>query len=526
MVKKPSTKNRGSAYSKPSTMSFGEIDPFTLPPGTEVWTYKRHSPGEKQTIESQDAAIKQVCMEHGWIITREFCDQGVSGSKADNREDFARMNYLALQEPRPAVMIVVWDLSRFSRNQTHSQLYRAQLRNAGWIILSLNDNIPPGPIGLLYEAMIDWMNEMHNLHLRANTIRGLRYIAQQGCLPGGSICKGYTFSTQEIGIYFDGTPRMGRKPEIDPETGKLVVKAFEMKAEGAPYAVIAKATGLYGEKDVGSWNHLFRNKAYIGKYEFQGEEFPNVYPRLVSDELFEAVQKQLPKFEPKKLTVTRHHPRRIGSNFFLANVSRCGYCDGRMEGKSTKSTNGRLRYYVCAQHNANVNLCPDASLIPADQVETEILSLLQEHILTTDYFEDLLEWTNQCLSAGLDEFQIQLDAVYKQFIEEERRAENMTDKFYELKRPTERAERKLHEQEAKVAELKSRLEMIEAEIAGRRIEIALEGIRAYTQRNAELIKGGEPFDLREVMDQLCSRIVMRPDGCRMEIHFPSLKYFR
>lgn len=60
---------------------------------------------------------------------------------------------------------------------------------------------------------------------------------------------------------------------------------------------------------------------YIGEYQFQGRTYTNVYPAIVSKELFEAVQKQLPKRDFKLYTLqgvpTRKHPRSLLKNPLL-----------------------------------------------------------------------------------------------------------------------------------------------------------------------------------------------------------------
>ncbi|MBI5054099.1 MAG: recombinase family protein [Chloroflexi bacterium] len=304
--------------SKPTTKtkvipanSNNEIDPRNMPPRTHVWVYLRHSPGDNQTLESQEAEVLRQAKEKGWIVDRVFRDRWASGKSTD-REGFDQMIYLARQKPRSAEILIVWEFSRFARNQIHAQLHLAELRVNGWKVLSIKDNIPTGSMSPIFESLIHWKNEQFLIDLRANTIRGLRLIVESNCLPGGALCKGYTFKEKQIAIQKDGTPRMGRKPTINPQIAPLVVKAFEMKAQGAPHSVIAKETGLYPAKS-GSWEHLFRNPVYIGEYKFQGEVFKNVYPEIVSKELFAEVQKRIPRREHRLI---RHsHPRRKGRKF-------------------------------------------------------------------------------------------------------------------------------------------------------------------------------------------------------------------
>jgi hypothetical protein len=44
-----------------------DMDPRRMPLGTRVWIYLRHSPGDNQTLESQEAAILNLVKENKWV---------------------------------------------------------------------------------------------------------------------------------------------------------------------------------------------------------------------------------------------------------------------------------------------------------------------------------------------------------------------------------------------------------------------------------------------------------------------------
>jgi DNA invertase Pin-like site-specific DNA recombinase len=507
---KPATK----AKNKTPVPISNETDPRDLPPGTHVWVYLRHSPGDNQTLESQEAEVLRLAKEKKWIVDRVFRDRWASGKSTD-REGFDQMIYLARQKPRPAEILIVWEFSRFARNQIHAQLHLAELRVNGWKVLSIKDNIPSGSMAPIFESLIHWKNEQFLIDLRANTLRGLRLIAEQNCLPGGALSKGYTYKEKQIAIHKDGTPRMGRKPIIDPQIAPLVVKAFEMKAQGAPHIAIAKDTGLYPAKS-GSWEHLFRNPIYIGEYEFQSEVFKDVYPAIISRELFAEVQKRIPKREHK--ATRRNHPRRKGSKFFLADIAICAYCGNSMEGKSTQG----YRYYVCSQHNQKSDLCPNATLIPAQTVEEEIILVLVANVLTDSYLQSLLEWTNENLNSGLEDLMLQIRKTRSDLEEAERMALRMARNFGTMESPTKTAEKLLREEEAKVLQLSAEMTILEEKRAKSRIEAELEQIQKYVKQAQTLVERGELFDLKEICQQLFARIVMSKDECRVELHFPEI----
>lgn len=534
LKRKPRGRPKNSGKNQPASkpiVSHEDIKIMNLPPGTRVWLYARHSPGKSQTIEAQLAELKAVCQEKGWIIDNEFIDRGETGTSVENREEFKYLLYLAEQEPKTAEMIMIVDLSRFSRYQVDAQLYRGQLRKAGWKILSLHDNIPDdSTLAPLIEAANDWKNEQVVIDLKEKTNLGLRYVAEKGCLPGGSVVKGYDLLEITIGSYKTGDPRIGRKPEPN-KTAELVRIAFKMKAQGMPYKLISKETGLYGPKATGSWNKLFRNRAYIGEYEFQGRIYTNVYPAIVSKELFDAVQKQLPKRDPKTYTLkgipTRKHPRRFGSKFFLADIAVCKHCGGKMHGKShgkkQEKNEEQRRYYICAQRNKNPEACPEATLINANSLESEVIRIFKEHVLTPQHLQSLLEWTNNALGGGLEELQLEFAAIKKDFLEAAQQARFMAKNFLTAKIRSDTLEDELHEQEVKRDQLGVRVTALENEISRRRIVVNPAEIEAYLEQARKMADSSEYFDKRRLVEQLCSHIIMDTEECIVELHFPIKK---
>src|SRR5690349_21478975 len=89
---------------------------WELPPGSRVWCYLRHSPGDNQSIDSQRAGMLEWCASNVWQIERQFVDEAVEGSR-DDRAQFQEMMSLARQGARAVDGIVLWSFSRFARDQ-------------------------------------------------------------------------------------------------------------------------------------------------------------------------------------------------------------------------------------------------------------------------------------------------------------------------------------------------------------------------------------------------------------------------
>jgi len=266
-------------------------NPRDLPLGSRAYLYACILPGDNQTIESQLAELRSFCAERKWIIAQEFFDES---RKARKQDGFEYMVYLARQKPRPADVVLVFDSARFGCNE-ETQYYCAELRRSGVYVLSVRDEILVDSLSRLFEIIIDLKETLYRSDIRQHTLRGLRFLVENGCVPVGRICPGYSFENITLPAQAQkryGKLGTGRKPIPDEKKAPLVVIAFEMKARGATNGEIARATRLFRE-GASAWNHLFQNRAYIGEYRIFGTSYFDVYPPLIHPELFDAAQKHI-----------------------------------------------------------------------------------------------------------------------------------------------------------------------------------------------------------------------------------------
>jgi len=152
-------------YQRPSALT-------TLEAGARVWIYVRVS-SEQQVnretpIEGQISELRRFAEEHGWVVARVFTDEAQGGSY-DQREAFQEMMEESKRRPRPVDGILVWNFSRFARDQLDAQFYKADLRRRGYILISYSDDIPAGDFSTVIEAFIDWKNQRYLEDLSKDT---------------------------------------------------------------------------------------------------------------------------------------------------------------------------------------------------------------------------------------------------------------------------------------------------------------------------------------------------------------------
>ena len=98
-----------------------------------VATYVRVSTAG-QTTENQTLELRAVCERRGWQITKEFSDNGISGSKSrDHRPGFDAL-WRAVTN-REIDVVAVWALDRLGRSMFELVKFGTDLRSAGSVDL-------------------------------------------------------------------------------------------------------------------------------------------------------------------------------------------------------------------------------------------------------------------------------------------------------------------------------------------------------------------------------------------------------
>ncbi len=101
-------------------------------------SYVRVPPGEPQNTMAQLEKIRQVAEEQKIKLVREYEDKS-NGRSTDDRPGFQQMIADALSDERPFDTIIVYNISRFSRNTSDLTRYRTQLEEAGVRLLSATE---------------------------------------------------------------------------------------------------------------------------------------------------------------------------------------------------------------------------------------------------------------------------------------------------------------------------------------------------------------------------------------------------
>ena len=159
-------------------------------------------------------------------------------------------------------------------------------------------------------------------------------------------------------------------------------------------------------------NHMLRNAVYVGTLVWNeyssksgmrrrsGEpdivRVPACHPPLVSEEVFEEVQRMLTARRP-----TVRHPRAVSSRYLLSGLAHCGLCGSAAIGTNGKS--GKFLYYSCNNRFKKGRAACGAPSVNAKTLEGFVIDRIKENILTEENLRQLVELTNEELGGRRDQ---------------------------------------------------------------------------------------------------------------------------
>lgn len=347
--------------------------------------YARYSEGGRQTDQSLEGQVRECqkyAQDNNIIIVATYLDPHISGKDAENRPEFQRM--IKDSSKNLFDVVIVWKTDRFARNRYDSARYKERLRRNGVSIRYAAENIPDSAEGIILESMLEGMAEYYSADLRQKIMRGMRESAYK--------CK--VLSTPPIGYMVDSE----RHYAIDPETGPLIRRIFEMFNQGARQVDIAEYMNQLGLRTVkgnplrgSSISKIVTNEKYIGVYEYKcaGIRVEDAFPPIVTKDVFQIAQKRI-EMQKNGSYSNRNRGRPAKRSYLLSGLIFCGECGDPMNGETTrkKYNSGKITdygYYVCRSHrrgrqSGSNSSCPHVS-IHVEAVEEVVKEVIKDVIV-------------------------------------------------------------------------------------------------------------------------------------------------
>lgn len=328
---------------------------------------------------SQLSKIREYANRNGFFVPEEFvfADEGISGKTTKKRTEFNRMITIAKTKPKPFDTILVWKFSRFARNREDSIVYKSMLRKElGIRVISVSEDIGDDKMSVLFESMIEAMDEYYSVNLAEEVKRGMVERIKKG-----GACAAAPF----------GYMMINKELRICEKEAEIIKWVFEEYANGESLVGIARRLndmGIYthrgGRIENRTVEYWLNNPVYIGKIRWN----PNgktlryhwndcgviisdgEHKAIIGNELWDKVQKKLEKGKCNKRT--GYECKSLSS--WLVGIFRCGLCEGAMV-----NCGG---YFYCG--NKVKGTCNGNGGIRVDLIEKEILKLIEGLSYTID----------------------------------------------------------------------------------------------------------------------------------------------
>lgn len=283
----------------------------------------------EQSIDGQLRVCREYAEKNDIVILEVYTDKAVTGTN-DDREAFQKM--LKDSDKQIWDYVLVYKLDRFSRNKYEMAIHRKHLKDNGISIISVMENIPEGPEGILLESLLEGMNQYYSEELSQKTKRGMNETRLQGNFIGGFVNYGYT--------------RNEKKLVINPDEAEILKLIFNEYANGKNTCDIVRDLNNKGIRIKGkafqssTIYHLLNQEKYTGIYRVNGEAFDKIYPPIIDVDVYAIVK--------KRIDANKHGKHIDNVKYALKGKAFCAYCGKPLASYTGTSSLGEIiRYYKC-----------------------------------------------------------------------------------------------------------------------------------------------------------------------------------
>lgn len=480
---------------------------------------------EGTSPKTQLKACLDYCRGKGYQVAHQLTEV-YSGLTLDR----PRLNELReLVRSGDIDIIVVYCLDRLSRDPTHGVILTQELEKHSVILEAVTETVDSSELGKLISYIRGFASKLETEKIRERTMRGKRARALEGRIPGGGSFKLYGYD------YIKVAQKNGGRRAINENEAEWVRQIYQWLVNDAmsTSAITYRLRALNAPtKQNRMWCraavlNILKNPAYTGRtYVFttaNGRQFrrpkedwieiPGVTPAIISQELFEAAQKQL-QINKEKAARNMKHEYLLRGHMFCRRCGRAFYgCVTKDRFDSERLLTRRYRCSGKLRMLEPVNRCTNRSWKAAsleDLVWQQIEAVLDKPTLITAEIEKQRQDTNQlgALEAELEQVTRQMRALNR---DQEQLLQWALKGFPEQTVVTEngRINERRNSLDARKAELESQIK------AGREAAISLPKLEHFVEQIRQKLTALDFDTKRQALDMLGIKVWL--DGHNVEI---------
>jgi hypothetical protein len=246
---------------------------------------------------------------------------------------------------------------------------------------------------------------------------------------------------------------------------------------------------------------------------------------LITQELWEAVQKIFESHPLHKKKGSLHHPRRVGNPTILSGFTYCIEC-GAMMTHSPGHKRNRWPHYICGRKDRHGIAACGSRRIGAGNAEQQILTAVLDQVLTPEYLTEAIAETKKRLDAT-PEMERQITAAKRRLEELEIAIQRALNTIEKTGSPA--AQDRLQQREAEKIQTRDELKQLELQLATARTEITPEAIgiilAAWRAQFDQLQESGNVREIKAWLLQFVSKIEVGYNRARIFYTYPMMDLF-
>jgi len=357
-----------------------------------IYTRKSTSEGLDQvfsTLDAQrEAAINYIASQksHGWVASPvKYDDGGFTGANIDRP---ALQQLIKDIQEHKINCVVVYKVDRLSRSLTDfaKLLEFFDKNNVTFVSVTQHFNTNSSMGRLTLNILLSFAQFEREL-ISERTKDKMSAARKKGRWLGGVPMLGYTVNKEDNTLVI--VPK-------EAETVREIFALYLQYRSPLELARILNKRGVVtkmhhfetgkvrGGKVFSKANliYMLRNHTYVGKVQYGGELYDGLQKGIVSQEIFDKVQRLLVEHRVK-----RHCPNNTGDASLLRHVLWCANCKERLIPTYSSKHNVKYRYYVCRNaQTKGYDACPTKS-IGAQDMDNAVISKVSEILASSPEFK-------------------------------------------------------------------------------------------------------------------------------------------
>ncbi len=305
---------------------------------------------EGYSVDAQKEKLKQYCKLKDISDYEFYIDGGWSGSNIE-RPEMKRM--IDNIRKRQVSAVVVYKLDRLSRSQKDTVfLLEDVFIPNGCNFISLNENFDTTtPYGKAMIGILSVFAQLERENIRERTRMGMQERVKSGLwMGGGRVPFGYSYDPSKDIL-------------VPDKHAEDVKRIFELYLQGYSTTQLADMFEVSEDKQI---TDILGRITYLGKIKFRGEIFDARHEPIISQELWDKVQRERERRSTKKA---------VPNTYLLTGLVYCARCGAKM--RYQKWGRDSVKIYCYSQQSSKKYLIKDSNCdnekADASQVEQIVL---------------------------------------------------------------------------------------------------------------------------------------------------------